>query len=180
MRLKLPTLFLLAALSSASTASTASSEPERWIRRCGGPFNLCGFVERGSEEERIPKRFEVVLQFSDELAAVRIDGRYGFIDRTGKIVIAPQYEAAGPFTGDYAEVQVNGRSGAIDRTGRIVVPAEFDRLVPFTGAAFIAKPWAPGAQQSSEHPRLDGEVRLEGLSNLMLGLGGGIYHISKG
>jgi len=180
MRLKLPTLFLLAALSSASTASTASSEPERWIRRCGGPFNLCGFVERGSEEERIPKRFEVVLQFSDELAAVRIDGRYGFIDRTGKIVIAPQYEAAGPFTGDYAEVQVNGRSGAIDRTGRIVVPAEFDRLVPFTGAAFIAKPLAPGAQQSSEHPRLDGEVRLEGLSNLMLGLGGGIYHISKG
>ena len=157
MRLKLPTLFLLAALSSASTASTASSEPERWIRRCGGPFNLCGFVERGSEEERIPKRYEVVLQFSDELAAVRIDGRYGFIDRTGKIVIAPQYEAAGPFTGDYAEVQVNGRSGAIDRTGRIVVPAEFDRLV-------IAKPLAPGAQQSSEHPRLDGEVRLEGLS----------------
>ena len=176
MRSTLPPLFLL----TLASASGATSKPEEWWQRCGGPFQLCGYVERGSEEERIPKRFEIAKPFSDGLAAVRIDGLYGYIDPAGKVVIDPQFEAAGPFTGEYAEVQVGGRSGAIDRTGRIVVPAEFDRLIPFTGGAFIAKPLAAGAQRSSEQPRLDGEVRLEALSNLMSGLGrAGIYHIDK-
>lgn len=176
MRSKLPALFILVALSSASTAS---SDPEEWIPRCGGPFQLCGYVERKSEEQRIPLKFEVANIFSDGLAAVRIDGRYGYIDPTGRVVITPKFDAAGPFTGDYAEVHIDGRSGAIDRTGRIVVPARFDRLVPFTGGAFIANPLPSGRDRSSEQPRLDGEVRLEGLSNLMLP-GGGIYHLSKG
>lgn len=140
-------------------------------------------VERDSEEERIPKRFEIAQPFSDGLAAVRIDGRYGYIDTTGKIVIAPQFEAGGPFSGEYAEVQVEGRSGAIDRTGRIVVPTQFDRLIPFTAGAFIGKPLAPGQQRSSEHPRLDGEVQLEGLASKLvtISLGNaGIYHLRKG
>jgi hypothetical protein len=172
----LPSLLLLL----ASPAASATSEPEKWITRCGGPFQLCGYVERGTEAERIPQRFEVAKPFSEGFAAVRIDGRYGYIDTTGRVVIAPQYEAAGPFTGNFAEVRVDGRSGAIDRTGRFVVPAEFDRLVPFTGGAFVAKPLAAGVSRSSEQTRLDGEIWLEGLSNLMLGLGGRIYHLEKG
>lgn len=177
MQWKLPALFALIALSSASSAS---SDREKWIPRCGGHFNLCGFVERDSEEERIPKRFEGAMRFSDGLAAVRIDGRFGYIDTTGRVVIEPQYEAAGPFTGGFAEVRVDGRSGAIDRTGRMVVPAQFDRLVPFTDGAFIAKPLRPGAQRSLEPARLDGEVRLEGLLDGLIGLSGGIYHLNKG
>ena len=81
MQWKLPALFALIALSSASSAS---SDREKWIPRCGGHFNLCGFVERDSEEERIPKRFEGAMRFSDGLAAVRIDGRFGYIDTTGR------------------------------------------------------------------------------------------------
>jgi hypothetical protein len=174
---KLSALFALISLSSASSTS---GDPEKWIPRCGGTFNLCGFVERGSEDARIPKQFEVAMRFSDGLAAVRIDGRFGYIDATGRVVIAPRYEAAGPFSGDYAEVWINGRSGAIDRTGQIVVPAQFDRLVPFASGAFIARPLRPGAERSSEAARLDGDVRLEGLSDSLIGLAGGIYHLSKG
>lgn len=177
MRSMLPASFLLTVHASALGGT---SNPEDWWQRCGGPFNLCGYVENGSEEPRIPKQYEVAKKFSDGLAAVRIDGRYGYIDPTGKVVIAPQFEAAGPFTGDYAEVRIDGRSGAIDRTGRIVVPAQFDRLVPFTGGAFIARPLRPGAQRSSENPRLDGEIWLEGLRDALIGLSGGIYHIEKG
>ena len=177
MRSMLPALLLLTVHASALGGT---SKPEDWWQRCGGPFNLCGYVERVSEEPRIPKQYEVAKKFSDGLAAVRIDGRYGYIDPTGRVVIAPQFDAAGPFTGNYAEVQINGRSGAIDRTGRIVVPAQFDRLVPFTGGTFIARPLRRGAQRSSEHPRLDGEIRLEGLRDALVGLGGGIYHLEKG
>nr|WP_276603455.1 WG repeat-containing protein [Nannocystis pusilla] len=31
------------------------------------------------------------------MAAVRVDHKWGFIDRTGRIVIEPIYEGAGPF-----------------------------------------------------------------------------------
>jgi hypothetical protein len=177
MRSMLPAVFLLIV---HAPASGGTSNPEDWWQRCGGPFNLCGYVERVSEEPRIPKHYEVAQKFSDGLAAVRINGRYGYIDPTGKVVIAPQFEVAGPFTGDYAEVRINGRSGAIDRTGRVVVPAEFDRIVPFTGGAFIAKPLRPDALRAVEQLRLDGLVHLEGLKDSSLGFGGGIYHLEKG
>lgn len=177
MRLAFPPLLLSSALLAPAAIA---SDPEDWIIRCGGPFQLCGHVERGSEQARTPQQFEVAHRFSEGLAGVRINGRYGFIDANGKVVIAPQFEAIGPFTGDHAEVHIEGRSGAIDRTGRLVVPAQFDRLVPFTDGVFIARPLAPGAARSSERPRLDGDIRLEGFRDLMLGLGGGLYHLRKG
>ncbi|MES2904623.1 MAG: WG repeat-containing protein [Pseudomonadota bacterium] len=161
-------------------SASAATDPEKWWIRCGGPFNLCGYVERDSEEARLPKRFEVAKPFSDGMAAVRIDGRYGYIDTSGRIVIEPRYEAAGPFTGDYAEVRVDGLSGAIDRSGHLVVPAQFSRMVPFADGSFIAKPLPSGATRSSMSPRLDGEIHLEGLADSLVGLGGGIYHLKKG
>lgn len=171
-----PALMVLSSLASAS----AATDPEKWWVRCGGPFNLCGYVERVSEEGRLPKRFEVAKPFSDGMAAVRIDGRYGYIDTSGRIVIEPRYEAAGPFTGNYAEVRVDGLSGAIDRSGRLVVPAQFSRMVPFADGSFIAKPLPPGETRSPMSPRLGGEIHLEGLADALVGLGGGIYHLKKG
>lgn len=41
--------------------------------------------------------YTVATDFSDGLAAVRIGRNWGFIDRTGKIVIAPEYVKVGPF-----------------------------------------------------------------------------------
>ena len=111
---------LAIALIAFASGSSASTEAEKWISRCGGPFQLCGYAERESGTLRIPQTFEVAKEFSEGLAAVRIDGRYGFIDPTGKIVIAPRFEAAGPFTGGYAEVRLDGASGAIDRSGKLV------------------------------------------------------------
>jgi hypothetical protein len=165
-----------AAAPTAPVPAPAGEEEQWWVR-CGGPFQLCGYVERTSEAERIPQRFEVAERFSEGLAAVRIDGLYGFIDRTGRIVIAPRFEAAGPFTGNYAEVRFDGASGAIDRSGRMVVPARFHRLVPFAEGAFLAVP-----QREGKSARGSGEPRLEGLSgSYFSGLdGAGLYHVSKG
>ena len=170
MRRKLLALALIV-FSSASIGSTE----EQWISRCEGPFQLCGYAERESGTLRIPQTFEVAKQFSEGLAAVRIDGLYGFIDPTGRIVIPPRFEAAGPFTGGYAEVRLDGASGAIDRSGKLVVPAQFQRLTPFAGGTFLA---APLRESSPSASRV--EVPLDGFSKLGLVGGGGLYHISKG
>src|SRR6185295_19165448 len=117
-------------LIAFSSALSASTDEEKWLPRCGGPFQLCGYAEKESEKLSISQTFEVAKPFSEGLAAVRLDGRYGFIDATGRIVIAPRFQAAGPFTGGYAEVRLDGAPGAIDRSGELVVPAKFERLIP--------------------------------------------------
>src|SRR5687767_14622360 len=46
---------------------------------CDGQFQLCGYSDAKTGAERIPGKFEVAEPFSQGLAAVRVDGLYGFI-----------------------------------------------------------------------------------------------------
>ena len=76
--------------------------------------------------------------FSEGLAAVRIDGRFGFIDRRGEVVIEPRFDLAGEFHQGLAEILVGRNTGVIDRTGRVVVLPQFRRAVPLTKDVIIA------------------------------------------
>lgn len=49
------------------------------------------------------------------------NGKYGFIDDSGKIVIEPQYSEAGSFSSDLAVVKIGDSWGFINRTGKIVI-----------------------------------------------------------
>lgn len=50
-------------------------------------------------------------------------GLYGYMDATGKIVIAAQYKAADNFAEGYARVSLNGRDYTlVDTTGKVVLP----------------------------------------------------------
>lgn len=64
--------------------------------------------------------------FHEGLAAVRIGKEWGYISKTGNIVIKPQFEAANPFSDGLACVQIGGKCGFIDQSGTIVIPAKFD------------------------------------------------------
>ena len=56
----------------------------------------------------IEPKFPNAQSFNDGLAAVRIkDGKWGYIDQTGKLVIDPKYAAATPFVEKLAAVQVD-------------------------------------------------------------------------
>lgn len=47
-------------------------------------------------------------------------GKYGYLDRTGKIVIEPQFEYAEPFFEGRAFVEFNGKPAFTDMGGNIV------------------------------------------------------------
>ena len=72
---------------SWSAGAAAQSDAPRLIPDCGGKFDLCGFVEPKTKVEVIPRRYERAHQFSESLAAVRIKGRFGFIDERGNLII---------------------------------------------------------------------------------------------
>lgn len=61
----------------------------------------------------------------DDLAPVAAQGKYGYIDRNGKRVIALRFEDAGHFYGDLAQAKENGLWGWIDKQGKWQIPAKY-------------------------------------------------------
>lgn len=51
---------------------------------------------------------------------VQMNGRYAFIDGSGKMVVQPQFQDAGKFEEGLAPVKVNGRWGYINKDGKYV------------------------------------------------------------
>lgn len=65
--------------------------------------------------------------FVDGRAMVRnADGKYGYIDKTGKEIIPAQYDSANSFEDGLAAVCKDGKCGVIDTNGNIVIPFQYD------------------------------------------------------
>ncbi len=54
------------------------------------------------------------------------DGKWGFIDKTGKIVIKPKFDNAKLFSEGLAAILIVDKWGYIDRMGKIVFKPKFD------------------------------------------------------
>ncbi len=78
------------------------------------------------------KTFDAVLSFSEGLAAFKLDGKFGFMDNSGTVVIPNKYEDAWWFTEGVAAVKFGGRWGFINKTGRTAVDFKFDELMPYS------------------------------------------------
>lgn len=53
---------------------------------------------------------------------------WGYMDRTEKIIIRPQFTRASEFKNDFAVVDVNGKKGLINRNGHYTILPEMDRI----------------------------------------------------
>lgn len=79
--------------------------------------------------------------FSDGLALKHADGRYGYIDKTGRFAISPRFSFARPLKGNRAIItlsQAPGIYGAIDTTGKQVLPCKFKQLGDFSDGLAMA------------------------------------------
>ena len=75
-----------------------------------------------------------VSDFSEGLAAVQDEnGKWGFIDENGNVVIHCQWYYAVPFSDGMALViDEEHRGGFIDKNGNIVVPCQWEEAYPFS------------------------------------------------
>lgn len=76
--------------------------------------------------------WEGAKDFSEGLAAVKKDGKWGFIDTEGTVVIQPIYHAANSFSEGLAAVQMNGRWGYVDTKGNVVIPFTLSSTYAFS------------------------------------------------
>jgi len=89
---------------------------------------------------------ELVYPFSEGLAAIYENGSYGFIDKTGKIVVKPQLGAgtSHTFSEGLCKVFIRTDEGFklayIDKTGTVVIKPNFDNGYDFNnGLALVYK-----------------------------------------
>ncbi len=74
----------------------------------------------------IEPKFDGVSDFSEGLAQIKIDGKWGYIDKTGSVVIQPQFDKTDNFSEGLARVWISGKNwGYIDQTGNFVIPQQF-------------------------------------------------------
>jgi hypothetical protein len=78
-------------------------------------------------------KYESVVVFSENLASVAKNRKYGFIDEYDKLVIPFTYDYADNFFKGRALVKLNGKYGFIDKNGTIVIPLEYDKADRFEG-----------------------------------------------
>ncbi|MCG8561286.1 MAG: WG repeat-containing protein [Hyphomicrobiales bacterium] len=144
------------------------------VPHCGGMFHLCGFVDRQTKNVVIPNRFERVFQFSEGLAGVRIEGRYGFIDEQGTVVIQPRFDLVGRFYQGHAEVLIGTKTGIIDRRGELVVRPQFSRSIPFTSDTVLV------VEGEWRRVHYEGFEKLELTDRDLLRERFGLYHMRTG
>ena len=76
---------------------------------------------------------------NDSLAAIEENGKWGYVDKDGKVVIEPQFEEAHSFLNGYAAVKVHGKWGFINEKGKLVIEETFADARDFNeqGSAFV-------------------------------------------
>lgn len=95
------------------------------------------FAATNTTQEATNKKY-----VNDVLFPIEVDGKWGFIDYSGKIVIKPQFDEVGGLSNGLIRVKVNevedgqetgySHFGFIDRTGKIVIPAEYEFAKDFS------------------------------------------------
>ncbi len=64
-------------------------------------------------------------RMNDHLFPIREGRKFGFIHRTGSVVVPPQYDAIGEPSEGRIRVTIGGLSGYIDLSGKLVIPAKY-------------------------------------------------------
>ncbi len=110
-------------------AATIFREGLAWVSGSESPITA---INKKGEIRFVLDQANLARTFHQGLAAfstfdTNLNEKWGFVDKTGKIVIPPNFENVGDFNVGFCKVQVeNGKWGYINRSGRMVIPAKYD------------------------------------------------------
>ena len=71
-------------------------------------------------------KYDYVDDFIEGFASVRLNGKCGFINTTGKEITPLKYDRVDVFNEGLARVRLNGKYGYIDTVGKEIIPPKYD------------------------------------------------------
>jgi len=101
-------------------------------------------IDKNGEIKFTLKEAENVRLFSEELAAFsKVDSTntiWGFVDKSGKQVINPQFQSVGSFHDGKCAIQnKDGKWGYIDKSGKIIINYQFDNAENFVDGKAVVQ-----------------------------------------
>jgi len=87
----------------------------------------------------IPAKYDYAENFSEGMACVKLNGKYGFINKLGQEIIPLKYDfVAGKFNKGMAGVELNGKYVYVNKLGQEIVPPKYDFVWEFNeGMAIV-------------------------------------------
>jgi hypothetical protein len=96
---------------------------------------------------RLKGTYDEISYFSEGLAAVKIDGKWGYIDTAGTLVIPAQYKKAQPFSEGLAAVKLDKEWRYIRKDGTAFSVGKAEKVGDFhEGIAVIDDSWLVNSQ----------------------------------
>ena len=93
-----------------------------------------------TEREVVAPTYQDAWSYREGRAAVKKNGRWGYLDNRGKEVVEPRYEQAMPYGEGRAAVKKDGQWGYLDEKGKEIVEPRYDRVWPYkNGRATVQK-----------------------------------------
>lgn len=90
-----------------------------------GDYKAFGYIDKKEPNSIHFSDIECVDVFSGNLALIFINGKWGFIDKTGKQFLSPTYSKCSRFIENFAIVEKNNGIGFINRFGDIAVQPNY-------------------------------------------------------
>ena len=122
----------------------------------------CKFTYVDRRGVALEERFDGARDFSEGLAAVKRGGKWGFIDKSGRLVIEPRFDDASDFKSGRALVKRGGLYGYVDERGEFAVPPRYEYAEDFSeglAAVGVLHSEAPAGVYFIDR---DGRVRIPG------------------
>jgi WG containing repeat len=93
----------------------------------------CGLLNKSGDfvsPLRDKRTANLAIRYSEGVGVIVKDGKWGYVDLSGNLVIIPTFQYAGDFEFGLARVKLNGKYFFIDHEGRAATP-RFDGLFDF-------------------------------------------------
>lgn len=111
-------------------------------------------------------QFKFAADFKNGIAEVKDkNGRCGFINTKGEVIIDYQFESSYQFHEGLAAVNTADKWGFIDKSGKVVVPFQFDKI-----PTFVDDPFDGGFSGGAAKVEVDGyEFFIDKKGNCIMG-----------
>ena len=70
--------------------------------------------------------------FHEGLASVSLNGKWGYIDQTDKVIIPIKYDEASAFSEGLATVRIGNKWGYVDKVGKEITPVKYDFVYDYS------------------------------------------------
>ena len=90
----------------------------------------CGKAQNTQNDTLICK-YDEVTPYHEEFAAVKLNNKWGFIDKEGKEITPIKYDNVTRFGKNMAHVELNQKHGFINTDGKKIIPLKYSNVTSF-------------------------------------------------